>query len=98
MDPVRKLDLQISVGPVLSVLDPFRTDSKTVPCKKAYPIRFSDRIRLEPEWIRSRVNIALQFQFWIRSGPVLGRSHVKRSRSGPVRFRTVCRFRPGPVY
>ena len=33
------------VGPVL---DPFRTGSKTVPCKqKAYSVRFLDRIRLD---------------------------------------------------
>ena len=35
-----------TAGPVL---DSFRTGSRKSPCKqKAYPVRFSDRIRLEP--------------------------------------------------
>ena len=40
------------IGPTFHVglvLDPFRTGFKTVQCRqKAYPIRFSDRIHLEP--------------------------------------------------
>ena len=40
-------------------LKPFRTGSRTVPCRqKAYPIRFSDRIHLDPFGSGPRVNIA----------------------------------------